>query len=237
MGTWLKTFSAKHAGTGHSKSSADRAVGAANFRCDWKPTAAPLLSVLLLFLLGWVIPAHSDNRAPTLKERAAERCAQKLKKIEDFPEQVESDGELTTLITEEEINAYLDLNLHSKYQPCLKNMRLTLKEDILEGLASVDFDCLEEKSSGAYPGYIALLFSGTHVITSRGRVISDGGEGRLELEQAMFDGNRLPNFLVEEVVEAVCEARELPFNPLQPSRLPHAIKRITVHPGYLKVFQ
>jgi hypothetical protein len=195
------------------------------------------LTVLLLLFPLWIIPAHSDNRAPTIKERAAEQYGLKLKKIKDFARQEESGGNLATLITEEEINAYLDLNLDPKYQPCLKTMRLTLKQDTLEGLASVDFDCLRAKSSESYPGYIAILFTGTHVITSRGKVISDSGEGRIELEHAMFDGNRVPNFLVEEAVEAVCESRNLSFNPLQPSRLPYAIKRITVHPGYLMVFQ
>lgn len=161
----------------------------------------------------------------------------KLKKITDFDKQEASGRDTVTRITEEEINAYLDLNLDPKYQPCLKNLRLTLKQDILEGLASVDFDCLQGKSSESYPGYIAFFFTGTHVITTRGKVTSDSGEGRLELEQAMFDGNRVPIFLVEEAVEAVCKSRNLSFNPLQPSQLPYAIKRITVHPGYLLVFQ
>ncbi len=160
-----------------------------------------------------------------------------MKKIKDFAERDESDGELSTRITEEEINAYLSRNLNSKYQACLKNLRLTFKQDFMEGLASVDFDCIQEKSQETSPAYIWRLFTGTHVINGRGKVVSGEGQGNVQMEQAWFDGSRLPNFLVEEAVELLCKAQNLSFNPLQPSPLPYAIKRITVHPGYIIVYQ
>ena len=160
-----------------------------------------------------------------------------VKSIREFAGQEETGGERATQITEEEINSYLTLSADSEYQTCLRTLKMTFKLDVLEGLATVDFDCLKEISSKSIPTYISLLFTGIHVITSRGKILSDDGEGQVQLEQTRFDGRMLPNFLVAEAVEAVCESRNSSFNPLQHSRLPYSIKRITVHPGYIIVYQ
>ena len=188
-------------------------------------------------LLSWTVAARSDTHPLSVSEEAAERCGQKFKSIREFAGQEESGEERATRITEEEVNSYLILGTDSEYQTCLRTLKMTFKQDVLEGLASVDFDCLKEISSKSIPKYFSLLFSGIHVITSRGKVLSDEGEGRVQLEQVRFDGRMLPNFLVAEAVEAVCEAQNSSFNPLQPSRLPYSIKRITVHPGYIIVYQ
>ena len=188
-------------------------------------------------LLSWTVAARSDTHPLSVSEEAAERCGQKFKSIREFAGQEESGEERATRITEEEVNSYLILGTDSEYQTCLRTLKMTFKQDVLEGLASVDFDCLKEISSKSIPKYFSMLFSGIHVITSQGKVLSDEGQGRVQLEQVRFDGRMLPNFLVAEAVEAVCEAQNSSFNPLQPSRLPYSIKRITVHPGYIIVYQ
>ncbi len=196
-----------------------------------------LTAILLLLPLVWNIPVFSDNRAPTITEKAAEQCRQKMEKIKDFAEREESDAELSTRITEEEINAYLSRNLNTKYQACLKSLRLTFKKDFLEGLASVDFDCIQETSQETSPTFVWRLFSGTHVINGRGKVVSGESRGMVQIEQIWFDDSRLPNFLVEEAVELLCKAQNSSFNPMQSSPLPYAIKRIAVHPGYVMIYQ
>lgn len=197
----------------------------------------PLIGLFTLFSLSWTITALSDVRAPSFSEEAAESFGQKLKDIRDFIPQQEPYRGRSTRITEEEVNSYLSLDFDSKYQSCLRTLRLTFQQDVLESLASVDFDCVKEVSPKSLPKYISLIFSGTHVITGRGKIICDNGEGRVDLEQVLFDGKRIPNFLIKEAVKAVCEAQDLSYNPLQPSRLPYSIKRITVHPGYIMVYQ
>ncbi len=196
-----------------------------------------MIGILILILPAWTVAARVGTHPLSVSEESAERCGQKFKSIREFDGQEESGKERTTRITEEEINSYLTLSPDSEYQTCLRALKMTFKQDVLEGLASVDFDCLKEIPSKSVPKYISLLFTGTHVITGRGKILSDDGEGQVQLEQARFDGRMLPNLLIEEVVEAVCESQDSSFNPLQPSRLPYSIKRITVHPGYIIVYQ
>ncbi|MEJ2247259.1 MAG: hypothetical protein P8Y80_14460 [Acidobacteriota bacterium] len=160
-----------------------------------------------------------------------------MKEIEDFAAQEEADKEMATRLTEEEVNAYLSLDINSDNQSCLKNMRMAFKQDLMEGISSVDFDCLRDTSSKTFSAIILRLFSGTHVITARGTIVSGDGKGHIQLEQVRFDDSVLPNFLVEQAVAAVCGKQDPPFNPMQPSALPYNIKKITIHPGYIMVYQ
>jgi hypothetical protein len=206
-------------------------------RRAYKCSALSGIGIFILILLSWTVAVRSDTHPLSVSEKAAERCGQKFKSIREFAGQEESGEERATRITEEEINSYLTLGTDSEYQTCLRTLKMTFKQDVLEGLASVDFDCLKEISSKSIPKYISLFFTGIHVITGRGKILSDDGEGLVQLEQTRFDGRMLPNILVKEAVEAVCESQDSSFNPLQPSRLPYSIKRITVHPGYIVVYQ
>jgi len=116
-------------------------------------------------------------------------------------------------------------------------MRMAFKQDLIEGIASIDFDCLKENASTAFSSSLLRLFSGTHVITARATIASGNGKGQIQLEQARFDDNTLPGFLVEEAIAIVFRKQEPPFNPTQPSPLPYNIKKIMIHPGYIMVYQ
>lgn len=170
-------------------------------------------------------------------EAATEECSRKLEAIEDFALESGPSIEKTTRFTEEEINACLAPDAESKYRSCIKNFRVSLREDLVEGVASVDFNCLKQASAEFLPGLIAGLFSGTHILTARGTITSADGEASLKLEEARFDGVALPGFLVEQAITAVCMRQDPPFDPLKSSALPYSIRKVKIHPGYLLVFQ
>jgi hypothetical protein len=81
------------------------------------------------------------------------------------------------------------------------------------------------------------MFSGTHTLSVRGKLVSKGGKANFQLEQARFDSGTLPNSLVEEIIALVGRKQTPPFDPLQPSQLPYKIQRIDVHPGHALVYQ
>lgn len=186
-------------------------------------------SAILLSLLS--------SRYACAAEAATEECSRKLEAIKDFAQQSDPSKEKTTRFTEEEINACLAPDTESKYRSCLKNFRVSLREDVVEGVASVDFSCLKQASAEFLPEPIWGLFSGTHVLTARGTITSADGEASLRLEAARFDGVALPGFLVEKAITAMCMRRDPPFDPLKSSALPYSIRKVKIHPGYLLVFQ
>ncbi len=168
---------------------------------------------------------------------AADRCSEKFKKIEDFAALKKPGRNKTTRISQEEINSYLALDLKSKYHPSLKSFSAAFEEEKLQGFASIDFDRLGGPSSGSLQKMIGVLFSGTHTLRFRGRLIAQDGKAHFELEQAYFDDGELPRFLVEEIISAVGRRQNPPFDPLKPSKMPYEIERVDVRPGYVVIHQ
>jgi hypothetical protein len=178
-----------------------------------------------------------EFRSSSPSESAAKRYRQKLKQIEDFDAQKSTDTSQTIQFSEVEFNSYILLDAASKYRSCLKSFKLDFMEDVLGGTALVDFDCLKETSSKPLPPLIARLFTGTHTITVRGTLATEDWKGSIRLLEAGLDDNTLPNILVEELISAICERQEPPFDPLQPTPLPHGIRKVTVRPGRVTVYQ
>lgn len=195
-------------------------------------------AVFLLFTLQPVVlKASPDIESPAISQKAAEECKRKFKEVEDFAGSPATGTEKTTRFTEEEINSYMALETESKYGSCLKNFRTSFKDNLMESIASVDFDCLKQKSSKGIPGLIKRLFSGIHVITARGSFAEGEEQGGFRLEEARLDDGTLPRYLIERMISAICMQQEPPFDPMEPSTLPYNIKRVTIHPGYIMVFQ
>lgn len=170
-------------------------------------------------------------------DAAAERCRLKLIQLEDFAALESSGRKQTTRFSEEEVNSYLDLDLSPEYHPCLKRIRATFEKDRIQVVAAIDFDLLELKSTRLFSKIVRMLFSGKHTITSLGKLQSENGKAYFDLESALYDDQRLPNFLVEEILTAVGQKQNPPFDPLQPSDMPYKIDKVDVHQGYIIVYQ
>jgi hypothetical protein len=200
--------------------------------------AALLLSSLIFpWCSAAVVPAGRDILAFTASKAAAERCSLKLQSLEDFSVKRKSGQNQTTRFSEEEVNSYLALYLGPKYHPCLKSLLMTFEEDRLKCVAAIDFDRLGTASTKFFPKIIGFMFSGTHTITAHGRLLSKNGNANFQLEQANFDSNALPKFLVEEIITAVGRKQNPPFDPMQPAKMPYKIERVDVHPDYILVYQ
>ncbi len=181
------------------------------------------------FLLA-ELPASKPSRT------AAESCGDKLKKLEANSEDAESPKRQTLTFTQDEVNSYLALVLCSKYDPSLKSLVMTFEEDRLKGVAEIDFDRMEESPKLA-PKLLNLLFTGTHVLSVKGKLASGEGYARFILEQASFDNSTLPKALVEKIITMAGRSQKPPFDPMKPSEMPYNIRQAEVHAGYLVVHQ
>jgi hypothetical protein len=197
-------------------------------------------AVLLAGLSVFCSIAHTaggEAAKTALTRAAADRCNSKLKSLEDFAAHRKAGQKQTTRFSEDEVNSYLALDLRSNYHPCLKSLSLTFEENMLQGVAAIDFDRLGSTSSRLLPKLLGLMLSGVHTMTVRGRLISGNGKASLRLEQARFDSSTLPKALVEEIISAVGRKQNPPFDPLQPSALFDGIEKVEVHPGYILTYQ
>jgi hypothetical protein len=226
----LLTFSPKHAGSGHSKSFDKKSAGPIASR--YRKT----VWLLLFIAVSALLPVEStESFKPS--SAAAGTCSAKLKRLEELAADGKALNHEPTKFSQNEVNSYLALDLGPGYHPCLKNLMITFEENKLQGLAAIDFDRLEASSSKLLPKLLSFIFSGTHTLSARGKLVCKVGKANFQLEQARFDSGTLPNSLVEEIITMVGRKQTPPFDPLQPSQLPYKIQRIDVHPGYALVYQ
>ncbi len=179
----------------------------------------------------------ADQLAPGISKAAADSCARKVKALEAFAETPEKHGAKKTRFTQSEINSFLALDLKSKYHPSLQKLEFTFDEDKLSAVASVDFDNLSMNSTKVFTRLVAKLFSGVHNLCMSGKLAARDGKANFVLDEARFDSNVLPNFLVEEIISAVGRKQKPPFDPMQPSKMPYAVDRVEVHRDYILVYQ
>ena len=175
--------------------------------------------------------------SPAISKAAAKNCAAKVKKLEEFSKRPSSGKSQITQFSEEEINSYLDLDLSSKFSPSVKSLVIRLEEDGLRGNAMIDFDRLEIKSTEIATQLFAFMLSGVHELMARGKFPVKNGKGNFQLEEAQYDGIRLPITLVKEIITIIGRKQKPPFDPMSPSEMIYRIQRIDLHQGYLIVYQ
>ncbi len=205
----------------------------------------PLNSVALWLILpvfwlindsGLALPA-AVNPGSGISKEAAERCLQKVKNLEDFTAYPQSTKNQTTQFNENEINSYLSLDPSLKDNPSMKSFNVTLEEGRLQAVAVIDFDHLKTDSSKILNKLFNSILSGIHKLTVRGKLIAEAGKAHFQLEEARFDEDMLPRFLVEEIISAVGREQNPPFDPLEPSPMPYGIERVDIQLGCIIVYQ
>jgi len=157
--------------------------------------------------------------------------------MEDFAANADPGKKQTLRFSQDEVNSYLALELSSKYSPSLKSLMFTFEEAKLQGNAAIDFDRLGMRSAKLLSKIMAAMFSGTHRLSVRGKLIAQNSKANFQLEEARFDDTSLPNFLVEEIITAVGRKQKPPFDPMQPTQMPYRIEKVELHAGYIRIYQ
>jgi hypothetical protein len=206
------------------------------------PKRLTMLSSIASLSLALMASSVRADRPPIpdskrISKAAAESCGVKLKRLEDFAASSSRSKKQTTEFSENEINSYLALELSKNYHPSLKSLLIVVEESKLQGVASIDFDSLAMNSKTVLTKLMTKMFSGVHTLSVRGKLVTEEGKARFQLEEAYFDDSALPNFLVEEIISAVGRKQKPPFDPMQPSKLPYGIQTVELHPGRALVHQ
>jgi hypothetical protein len=187
-----------------------------------------------------LIAVQSSKAPGGVSKAAAESCAIKVQRMEDYAAATipaGSVGKHATRLTEDELNAYLELDLRPEYHPSLKSLNVKLMEARLQGSASIDFDLVELKNTSLLTSLLRKMLAGVHSLVVLGGLLSGDGKAYFRLDDARFDGISLPNLLVAEIITAVCRKQNPPFDPMKPSALPYRIQKVDLHAGYLVVYQ
>jgi len=196
-----------------------------------------LVAIGLAVSLGLAGGAISKSARQGITRADADQCRIKLNSMEYFAGHRKAGQKQATRFSENEVNAYLALDLSSKYHPSLKSLDVKFEEDRLSGVANIDFDRLGATSTKLLPKLLSFMLSGVHALTVHGQLISGNGQAYFRLEQARFDNVTLPKALVEEIITAVGRKQNPPFDPMKPSKTFYGIDKVEVHAGFIQVYQ
>ena len=135
------------------------------------------------------------------------------------------------VVTEKQLNSYVNLALAAKIPPGLTGLELGLLKDRIQARGMLDLDRVKSKlPQGA--GLLAFL-GGTVPVELRGRFSSADGAGRVEVEEALVAGISLPPALLAQIVSQATRSAKRPegFDVLAPFPLPFTARRVRLEPG------
>jgi hypothetical protein len=142
-----------------------------------------------------------------------------------------ADGPL--VVTERQLNSYVNLSLASLLPAGVSSLRLQLQKDRLGAQAQVDLDRVKGQLPPGSTGGLLALLSGVVPVELSGRLVAANGSGRVEIEQASVGGVSLPASLVAQMVTLSTRNAKRPqgFDILAPFPLPWTAREVRLEPG------
>jgi len=137
------------------------------------------------------------------------------------------------VVTERQLNSWVNLSLASKIPQGLSGFELGLQKDRVVARGTLDLDRVKSKvPPGAAAGLLAFL-SGAVPVELRGRFSSADGTGRVEVEEALVAGLSLPPAVVAQIVSQSTRSANRPqgFDILAPFPLPFTARRVRLDAG------
>jgi hypothetical protein len=188
-----------------------------------------MLALLLVVALG--APAPASARAMVgVSQEWAEALAHKLQAALQAPR---GRPNAALVVTEGELNSYLNITLRSKLPPELSELRLRFERDRLSANALVDFDLVKAKLPSLGPFNPLSFMTGKVQAVAAGRLSAENGFGNVQFEELRLGSVPIPMTLVEQAVAASTRSAEQPqgVDVHAPFRLPYGIKRVRLQAG------
>lgn len=145
----------------------------------------------------------------------------------------------STVVRDVEVNSYLRFHAQEQIPVGIVEPLLTAHEGgIVTGRAIVDLDAVRKQRQRGWLDPMGYL-TGRLPLTARGRLTTQNGVGRFELESAEISGVTVPKTLVQELLSFYSRSSDDPdgINMDDPFELPAHIREIRVAPGAATIVQ
>jgi len=139
----------------------------------------------------------------------------------------------TIVVSEGEINSFVNLSLAEQIPPEVSDLELQLEQDHLGARAVVDLDLLRTKLPDEGPAAMLSMLTGTVPVELEGRLESAEGLARIEIERVLIGGVSLPPSLLAQIVSYATRNEERPegLDIGAPIALPWTAKSVRLEPG------
>ena len=145
----------------------------------------------------------------------------------------------TTRLTDTEVTSYLRYTGNGQVPVGIVEPTLTaLGDGRVGGRAIVDLDAVRKQKERGWTDPLAYL-TGRLPLTARGKLITQGGVGRFQLESAEVSGVSIPKTVLQELLTYYSRTPENPngINMDDPFDLPSKIREIQVGKGEAVIVQ
>lgn len=192
-------------------------------------------------LVGTLLLAAQPQVQPRLTKADGERFQTKLTRIVTIgntPRSAKRAAESTT-VSDVEVNSYLRYHAQEQIPVGIVEPILNAHGDgIVSGRAIVDLDAVRKQRQRGWLDPMGYL-TGRLPLTARGRLTTQNGVGRFELESAEISGVTVPKTMVQELLSYYSRTPETPngINMDDPFELPAQIREIRVAPGAATIVQ
>jgi hypothetical protein len=193
---------------------------------------------LVALLVAQAAPPKGDPVRPPapaagLSWEDADWVAQTVARVERRLRSGKPASRETIVVTERQLNSYVNLSLAGKIPPALSGLEVRLEKDRLGARGILDLDQVKSKvPPGAGASLLAFL-SGSVPVEVKGRFSGAEGSGRVEVEEALVAGVSLPPAILAQIVSQSTRtaARPQGVDILAPFPLPYSARRVRLEPG------
>ena len=203
------------------------------------PVLSQLFSGLLVLMLAVEIPSfawpHESDGGPStggLSVQAAQALASKLQTLsEPGPQATRSFKPV--VISEVEANSYLRFHSKEFLPPGVTDPTIRITPDRVIGAANVNFEKFSQANSSSSdwgPKVLAAMFKGTQRFVAACKVQSENGQAKVQIESVAIGATRVPDWLVEFVVENYLQPH-YKFDLSKPIPLPDHVTRLQLQSG------
>ncbi len=190
--------------------------------------------VLVVVGAGSAAPHAASRPAPPragLSWAESDSLVRKLQAIEAH-RRVKTRGPQTFLVTEGELNSYLNLELAPRMPKGVTDLAVRFDSERVLATGSVDLELVRGRAETSRFSPLALL-SGSVPVQIQGRLTNLGGFGAIEWEDVRISSLPLPVTVLGQIVASFTRDPENPegFDIQAPFRLPYSCRRVRLEPG------
>jgi hypothetical protein len=184
-----------------------------------------ILGCSFLVLALWCVALLAESRSASLV------ASEKLERIRS--ENLDP-GEMLTL-SENELNSFLRFDYAEEIPEGVRDLHVTLQQDYGVAEAFVDLEKLPAVKSSTIAFLGARLFRGERKLRARCRFVSANGQGKVDVEEVELDGQVLPDFLVDYLIESTVQPHLPDFETGKPFALANNLRQIRLEPANVAV--
>jgi hypothetical protein len=183
---------------------------------------------LAVLLAAPALAGEATPPRPPLSWTEAESLSRKLQAIELQTQMMRPRRAESVLVTEGELNSYLNLTFAPQMPPGISDVDIRLDSERINARGMVDLERVRGKVPPPSPWSPLSLLRGKVPVELTGKLRTRDGFGTIEVEEAWIASLPVPMSFVEQIVTSATKKPSQPegFDIHAPFRLPYAVNRV-----------